>query len=162
MNKPDASTDLQQFAAGVQRTLAVLQRLESVLGDEQAALTGTEPDALERAVQAKLAVLTELEPVVAQRDAVQQRLGAGPGIAGGEQLLASAPPDSSVRKQWDELKALAARVEKLNVQNGQLALQGEKITRHAVSILTGRPAEPEVYGRRGAGSSLGGVTLGKV
>lgn len=163
MSDPHTTADLQGFAAGVQRTLAALQRLETVLLAEQSALSGSDPEALEQAVRAKVAALAELEPVVAERDTLQQRLGAGPGVAGGEQLVAGAPSGAKVRSHWEALKALAARVEKLNVQNGQLALQGEKTARQAVSILTGRPAEPQVYGRRGsAGGALGGSTLGKV
>jgi flagellar biosynthesis/type III secretory pathway chaperone len=162
MSSHKSTSDLQQFAASVQRTLAALQRLEVALQNEQAALVGTVPEQLEQAVQAKIGMLSELEPLLAERDAIQQRLGVDQGLAGGDQLLTSAPPDAAVRIQWEELKALAARVEKRNTQNGQLALQGEKTARYAVSLLTGRPTEPDVYGKQGSTSNrLGGVTLAK-
>jgi len=158
----DANSDLQAFAASVQTTLAAVQRLEAALQTEQAALTGHDPQQLEQAVQGKTVVLQELEPLLAGRDAIQARLGAGPGPAGADQLLASAPPDATIRRQWEELKARAGSVERLNMQNGQLAMQGEKTARQAVSLLTGRTAQAETYGRQGRSQTgLGGLTLAK-
>jgi flagellar biosynthesis/type III secretory pathway chaperone len=157
-----ANSQLQAFTASVQRTLAVLQRLEAALRNEQTALTGNDPDKLQQAVHEKLTVLADLEPLLAERDAIQQRLGVAKGPAGGDQLLASAPADAAVRQQWDALKGCAANVEKLNAQNGQLAIQGEKTARFAVTLLTGRPAEPETYGRSGRSQhALGGLSLAK-
>jgi flagellar biosynthesis/type III secretory pathway chaperone len=157
-----ASTELQAFTTSVQRTLGVLQRLEAALAAEQAALTGSDAEQLQQAVRAKLTVLTELEPLLSERDAIQQRLGMAKGPAGGDQLLAGAPADAPVCQQWEALKQHAANVEKLNARNGQLAVQGEKTARLAVSLLTGRPAETETYGRSGHGKTgLGGLSLAK-
>ncbi len=157
-----ATSDLQRFAASVQRTQAALAQLESVLAAEQIALTGADPQALEQAVRQKLAALAELEPLVAERDSIQQRLGAAPGIPGGDQLMSQAPADAAIRKHWDALTATAKRIERLNTQNAQLASQGEKTAQHALSILTGRPSEPDLYGRRGqTPKRIGGVTLAK-
>lgn len=157
-----ANADLQQFAASVQRTQAALAQLETVLIAEQAALTGADPHALEQAVRQKLAALTDLEPLVAERDSVQQRLGVPPGLPGGDQLMTKAPANSAIRKQWDALTEAAKRIERLNTQNAQLASQGEKTAQHALSILTGRPTEPGLYGRQGSASKrLSGVSLAK-
>ena len=57
MSSVKATSDLQQFTISVQRTLAVLQRLEIALQDEQTALAGTVPEQLEMAVHAKIGVL---------------------------------------------------------------------------------------------------------
>lgn len=155
-------SDLQLFAASVERTLAALQRLEAALQDEQIALTGRDAVQLERAVRTKITALADLEPLVAERDAIQQRLGAGKGPQGGDQLLAKAPADAPVQETWQALKRCASNVETLNAQNGQLAVQGEKTARQALSLLTGRAAEPETYGRQGkARSGLGGLSLAK-
>ena len=157
-----ATTVLQHFTASVQRTLAVLQRLEAALTTEQTALTSADPERLQQAVREKLTVLADLEPLLNEREAIQKHLGVAAGPAGGDQLLASAPADAEVRLQWEELKTRAGNVERLNAQNGQLALQGEKTARHAVSLLTGRPAEPETYGRSGRSRpGLGGLPLAK-
>ena len=144
-----AAADLRAFGDSVRNTLAVLSRLHAALLDEREALTGTEAARLEQAVQAKLAVLDGLTPLLQARDALQQRLGADPGITGGDRLLASAPPESGIRQQWEELKNLAIAVEKANTLNGQLAIQGEKAARFGISLLTGRPTEPGTYGRQG-------------
>lgn len=157
-----ATSDLQRFAASVQRTQAALSRLESALVQEQAALTGADPVALEQAVREKLEALTELEPVVMERDGIQQRLGAPPGIPGGDQLLAKAPPSAAIRKHWDDVTATARRIEKLNNQNAQLATQGERTAQQALALLTGRPTEPDLYGRQGhTPSRIAGASLAK-
>jgi flagellar biosynthesis/type III secretory pathway chaperone len=158
----NATSTLRAFSDCVQRTVGVLQRLEAALQTEQQALTGHHAGQLEQAVQAKLAVLAELEPLVAERDAIQQQLGVAAGPAGGDQLLASAPADAPIRRQWDQLKAVAGAVEQLNSRNGQLAMQGEKTARFAVSLLTGRPAETETYGRQGRGqAAIAGLSLAR-
>jgi flagellar biosynthesis/type III secretory pathway chaperone len=158
----NATSTLRAFSDCVQRTLAVLQRLEAALHTEQQALTGRNAGQLEQAVQTKLAVLGELEPLVAERDTIQQQLGMPAGPSGGDQLLSSAPADAPIRQQWEALKTLAASVEQLNSRNGQLALQGEKTARFAVSLLTGRPAEPETYGRHGQGKgAASGLSLAR-
>lgn len=163
MNSQKPTSDLQQFTTSVQRTLVVLQRLEGALREEQSALSGTVPEQLEQAVLAKIDILAELEPLLTERDAIQSRLQAAPGLPGGDQLLASAPADAPVRRQWEQLKTLATQVEKQNTQNGQLATQHEKTARFAVSLLTGRPAESAVYGKQGNTSKQlgGGLTLAK-
>jgi flagellar biosynthesis/type III secretory pathway chaperone len=158
----NATSTLRAFSDCVQRTLAVLQRLETALQTEQQALIGRDAVQLERAVNDKLAMLAELEPLVRERDAIQQQLEAPAGTPGGDHLLASAPPEAPIRRQWDELKTLAIAVEQLNGRNGQLAMQGEKAARFAVSLLTGRPSEPDTYGRKGQGKGgVAGLSLAR-
>lgn len=162
MNSPATTSDLQRFAASVENTLTALTHLESVLQIEQVALTGHAPEELEQAVRAKLSALATLEPLVMERDAIQQRLGAEIGLQGGTQLLSSAPSAAPIRQQWDQLTAMAIRVEQLNTQNRQLAMQGEQSAQVALSILTGRPHEPSLYGKQGhSGKRLTGASLAK-
>jgi flagellar biosynthesis/type III secretory pathway chaperone len=150
------------FSESVKHTLPLLVRLHELIMDERQALTGREPAALEQVVQQKLAVVEEITPLLQERDALQRRLGAAEGIAGGDQLVKSAPQESQVREQWDALRAQAQLVEKDNALNGHLALQGEKAARMGISLLTGRKAEPALYGRNGEnGVSLSGHTLAK-
>lgn len=159
--KPTAN-DLRAFNDSVNNTLALLERLHAAILDERQALTGTAAEQLEQAVQAKLALLDQLPPLLQVRDALQQRLGCEAGLAGGDQLMASAPPQAAIRQQWEALKAQAVAVERDNALNGQLAIQGEKAARFGISLLTGRSTEPGTYGRKGDHSdSLNGLSLAK-
>jgi flagellar biosynthesis/type III secretory pathway chaperone len=157
-----AANDLRAFSESVQATLAALSRLHAAILDERKALKGSDAAQLEQAVQAKLAVLEELTPLLQSRDALQQRLGVPAGIPGGDLLMASAPPTAKVRLQWEELKGQATTVEKANTLNGQLAVQGEKATRYSISLLTGRPTETGTYSRQGNDNpSLSSHTLAR-
>lgn len=157
-----ATADLRQFSENVANTLPLLERLQEAIRSEREALTGRDPAALETVVQAKLALLDELTPLLRARDQLQQRLGVAAGLPGGDDLLRSAPEGSPVRERWDSLKALARAIEQDNAINGQLAIQGEKAARMGISLLTGRQAETTTYGRRGeSGISLDGLSLAK-
>jgi flagellar biosynthesis/type III secretory pathway chaperone len=157
-----AANDLRAFSDSVNATLALLERLHAAILEERQALSGAAAEPLEQVVQTKLALLDQLPPLLQIRDGVQQRLGCGSGLAGGDQLMASAPPQAEIRRQWEALKALAAAVEKDNALNGQLAIQGEKAARFGISLLTGRSAEPGTYGRKGDHSdALNGLSLAK-
>jgi flagellar biosynthesis/type III secretory pathway chaperone len=157
-----AANDLRAFSDSVKTTLELLARLHAAILDERQALSGRSPEQLDQAVQAKVALLDQLPPLLQARDALQQRLGCAAGLAGGDQLLTSAPPQAEIRQQWEALKAQAVEVEKDNALNGQLAIQGEKAARFGISLLTGRTAEPGTYGRKGGHSdSLNGVSLAK-
>jgi flagellar biosynthesis/type III secretory pathway chaperone len=159
---PAAADDLRLFSETVANTLPLLERLHDAIRNERQALTGRDPAELEQIVQAKLALLDELGPLLQSRDALQQRLGVAAGLPGGDDLLKAAPQGSLVRERWDSLKALAEAIEQDNVINGQLAIQGEKAARMGISLLTGRQAQTMTYGRHGEnGLSLDGLSLAK-
>ena len=64
---------------------------------------------------------------------------------------------------WQALTTLAKQVADLNDRNGQLANQGQRATRTALGILTGRPEREDTYialRRRQAGAAS--YTLGRV
>lgn len=154
---------VKAFAATVQASLHGLQTLEPVLQREREALGGRDPDRLTGVVREKLSELKALEPSIKARDRLLGIAGLPGGIEGGGQLV-SQLNDIALAEEWSRLVDLAGRVAALNDQNAQLANQGQRATRAAISILTGRPNKDDTYGslRRGRGDKTASHFLGRV
>lgn len=150
------------FAATVQASLLGLKQLEPVLQRERSALTGRDPEDLHRVVADKLAQLKALEPSIRARDRLLAAAGLDAGIDGGSQLVERLD-DAALTKDWAALVDVAADVAALNDGNAQLANQGQRATREALGILTGRPSRDDTYTnlRRRSAATTSSV-LGKV
>lgn len=150
------------FAATVQASLHGLESLEPVLRSESDALGGRDPELLTRAVEDKLLALKALEPSVTARDRLQAAAGVETGIEGGTRLVEMLD-DNALKQDWQALRALAASVAELNDVNAQLANQGQRATRAALGILTGRSNNDDTYAslRRKPGVAAR-LSLGKV
>lgn len=153
---------IKAFTATVQASLHGLQSIEPVLQREQLALTGKDPAQLEQIVREKLDLLKQLEHGVQARDRLQKAAGLESGLEGGSKLV-EALGQPQLATDWQSLTTLAKTVADLNDQNGQLANQGQRATRTALGILTGRPEKHDTYStlrRKSTGASS--YTLGKV
>jgi flagellar biosynthesis/type III secretory pathway chaperone len=153
---------IKAFTATVQASLHDLRSIEPVLQREQAILTGKDPALLEQVVQEKLALLKQLEHSVQARDRLLKAAGLEPGSQGCTSLVETLG-QAQLSADWQALTALARAVANLNDHNGQLANQGQRATRTALGILTGRPEREDTYStlrrKRGGASSY---TLGRV
>ena len=158
----DSAQLIKAFTATVQASLHGLQSIEPVLQREKTALTGKDPEVLERLVEEKLALLKQLQHSVEARDRLQKTAGLPTGPEGGDKLV-TALKQPELTKDWEALNTLARSVAKLNDRNAQLAAQSQRATRTALGILTGRPEKQDTYStlRRGQ-NALGGYSLGKV
>ena len=158
----DRAQLIKAFTATVQASLHGLQSLEPVLEREHHALTGRDPQHLEQVVHDKLALLNQLEHSVRARDRLQQAAGFDTGLDAGGQLVETFD-QAALRRDWMQLNAVAQRVAELNDRNGQLAVQGQRNSRNALGILTGRSAEDDTYTtlRRKPAAAASG-SLGKV
>jgi flagellar biosynthesis/type III secretory pathway chaperone len=150
------------FTATVQASLHGLQSIEPVLRREQQALTGKDPVQLEQVVNEKLALLKQLEHSVLARDRLQKAAGLEDGIEAGGRLV-QAQGQAQLSADWATMTELVQVVAELNDQNGQLALQGQRATRTALGILTGRDQKEHTYStlRRRSGG-VASYSLGKV
>ena len=158
----DSAQLIKAFTATVQASLHGLRSIEPVLRAEQSALTGKDPAQLEQLVQEKLALLKQLEHSVQARDRLQKAAGLEAGIEGGSELVATLN-QPQLSADWQALTELAKTVSDLNDQNGQLASQGQRATRTALGILTGRSETEDTYStlRRKSGG-VSSYSLGKV
>ncbi len=158
----DRSQLTKAFSATVQASLHGLQSLEPILQRERDALAGRDPEQLTSIVQDKLAQLEALVPSVKARDRLLTAAGLAEGTDGGSQLVATLD-DAALSRDWSELVALAARVAELNDVNAQLAAQGQRATRTALGILTGRSSHDDTYAElRRKPAAAARQTLGKV
>lgn len=132
------------FTATVQASLHGLESLEPVLRRESEALSGRDPEQLTRAVEDKLLALKSLEPSVTARDRLLKAAGFDNGLDGGTRLVEMLN-DPDLEREWLSLRELAAAVAELNDVNAQLANQGQRATRAALEILTGRPNKDDTY-----------------
>ena len=149
------------FKATVQASLHGLQSLEPVLEQEHQALTGRDPAGLEAIVGQKLALLKQLRHSVDARDRLQQTAGFPSGNAGGDALV-SALADTALATDWSELRDIAGRIAAANDRNGQLAMQGQRATREAIGLLTGRDQTEHTYGTlRHRKRAAGGYSLAR-
>jgi flagellar biosynthesis/type III secretory pathway chaperone len=158
----DSAQLIKAFTATVQASLHGLQTIEPVLERERDALTGRDPQHLEQVVRDKLVLLNQLEHGVRARDQLQQSAGFEAGPDGGSRLVETLD-HPVLRRDWTQLTALARRVAELNDRNGQLVVQGQRDTRTALGVLTGRNAKDDTYTtlRRKAGA-VASCSLGKV
>ena len=153
---------VRTFGATVQASLHGMTELEPVLLRERDALSGKDPAQLTAVVEEKLAQLKALEPSVQARDRLLSAAGFETGIEGGNQLVKSLG-DASLAADWERLTKLAANIATINDINAQLVHQGQRATRQALGMLTGRPGNTDTYTdlRRKAGGHSS-HTLGKV
>ena len=136
------------FAATVQASLHGLKSLEPILEQEHLALSGRDPGRLETIVKEKMTLLQQLQHSVQARERLQQAAGFDTGNAGGDALVAAIAKDK-VAREWHKLLKLAAQVAGLNDRNGQLAAFGERSTKQAIGILTGRDQTDHTYSTLG-------------
>lgn len=140
-----------------------LRELAPVLREEQEALSGSDPETLEQIVERKTALLQDLQSSVLAREQILQQCGLAKGLPGSEQFIRQHFTPGEILADWKALVTLSREVDELNTHNGKLALAGERSTRQAIGILTGRSTEPNTYKRRrgppgkqsGPGGSLG-------
>lgn len=158
----DQAQIARAFAATVQASLHGLVELKPLLEQERQALTGHDPERVERIAADKLALLRQLEQSVQARDRLQAAAGLGPGIDAGRRLVL-AVSDKALERDWNALDALAREVAQLNEDNGRLVQQAQRDARNALGILTGRAAQDDTYStlRRRSGA-LASYSLGKV
>jgi len=149
------------FLATLEASISGLRVLAQTLQEEQAALTGNDPQRLEDCVQRKIQQLQQLEHSVLAREQILKQTDCGNGLAGTEQFLRRHFQPQEILAQWQELQSLSQQVDELNISNGKLAMAGERSTRHALSILTGRSEEPQTYGRKAGKGAAAGYSLGK-
>lgn len=158
----DQAQIARAFAATVQASLHGLGELKPLLEQERQALTGHDPERVERIAGDKLTLLRQLEQSVQARDRLQTAAGLGPGIEAGRRLVL-AVADTALERDWNALDTLAREVAQLNDDNGRLVQQAQRDTRTALGILTGRPLQDDTYStlRRRSGA-LASYSLGKV
>lgn len=142
------TTAIRRFSATIAEITANLRLLLGALKDEQQALIGLHPAALEAAVVNKVELLKRLETQLLNREQLLRSMGLPSGHSG-TKLLVEQSGNPLLKNHWQEFLTFSEEVETLNRINGQLVTLKERSTREALGILTGRETRPQYYGRRG-------------
>ncbi len=157
----DAASLKAPFRATLDASLAELRVLRDILEKERRALGGNDVTLLEQVVRQKHDCLAQLEHSVRARERMLQQAGLPGGLSGTERFVEAHFTAKELGDTWRELLQLSREVAERNDHNGKLALAGERQTREALGILTGRPATPETYSPRPGNTLAGGHSLGK-
>lgn len=141
----EKAQQIRAFQATVDASIHGLESLVRMLEKEQQALASNNPEFLEQAVKEKLDVIQELSHSIAARNELQHSLQLPEGLEGGRAFLETFKAPEKVMTVWQKLTDLSKQVVKLNNMNGQMANEGARSTRQALSILTGRSADEDTY-----------------
>ena len=148
--------------------------LDNLLGEEIAALGDLERLLVaEREVLVKNGSVEAIEDVCARRQdcmggllrvqderrGVLRMFGFEPDRAGLERMMRECDPRRSLPPRWAECADRAGRCRELNDFNGALVTSRMNRVSGMLELLTGRKAEPPVYGRRGGQSWVGAGRL---
>lgn len=133
---PDLHVELDGALSAVLDDMQnALAELAGVLEDERAALLAGDVAALDTAGARKQTLMRSLE----QLDAERVQLGRNaPQIA------------AALEARWQAMLPTLRSCRDMNQRNGQVVGQRLASVRRALSILTGREPDSDVYGRRGS------------
>ncbi|MFC5740461.1 flagella synthesis protein FlgN [Dyella tabacisoli] len=109
-------------------------QLNDALGAERAALNRADAEALDRAGEAKQALMRRLEQLDVERVQLTQNLQT---------------PSSQQQEAWADVLQTLAACQHANQRNGSIVGQQLSQIRHALSVLTGGKDEANLYGPAG-------------
>ncbi|MES9958616.1 MAG: flagellar protein FlgN [Sedimenticola sp.] len=125
------------------------RQLKQLLEKEYEALTAGNPEQILAVTQEKDAALQQM----LQHDRERNRfLGTLPvAAAAGElgKILDTLSPESAASSAWHELQGLAEALHQQNTINGGMVAIGQRHTRQALDILSGRTHDGDTYGPEG-------------
>lgn len=127
---------------------ATLTQLVELLDTEHATLVANDPDALERAGDARHAHVTKLLRIEDERRSLCRMLGMAPDAKGLEKLLAWCDPQGTLKAAWARCAALAGECRDRNDRNGALVAARLRRVEGVLGALKAR-GESHVYGRQG-------------
>lgn len=124
--------------------VACAETLLKLLADEKSALLGNDIDTLSRLCESKASAAATLQ-ILSQR--LNKACGSGDPLR--IEAHISAGGDADLLQRWRELLKLAARLQKLNLENGALLQERQTRVRSILQTLQ-RGSDKPLYGRDGA------------
>lgn len=120
-----------------------------VLAREQQALVAGDADAMLALAREKSEAAGHLARLDMQRGETLAAAGLGSGRAAIDAWLARAPAQSGLRRQWDELLALAAEAQRINADNGSLIKTRLAHNQQTLAVLLAATDRAALYGPDG-------------
>ena len=135
------------------KTTALTLELLDVLNEEREALSQQDITILETVIEKKLGVAQALQALDRQRDNALAKLGAAPGAAGTEAILA-ANADQQLHDSWQALCEASLRCKEENLLVGTMIRKNKLVTDQALQVLRKGSIETnQTYSANGITSS---------
>jgi len=116
------------------KTTSLTLELLDVLSEERAALSQQDITILETVIEKKLGVAQALQAIDRQRDNALAKLGAAPGAAGTEAILAT-HADQQLNNSWQALCEASLRCKEENLLVGTMIRRNKLVTDQALQVL---------------------------
>ncbi|MEZ0173100.1 MAG: flagella synthesis protein FlgN [Candidatus Reddybacter sp.] len=131
------------------KTTSLTLELLDVLSEERAALSQQDITILETVIEKKLGVAQALQAIDRQRDNALAKLGAAPGAAGTEAILAT-HADQQLNNSWQALCEASLRCKEENLLVGTMIRRNKLVTDQALQVLRkGRIETAQTYSANG-------------
>jgi flagellar biosynthesis protein FlgN len=126
-----------------------LTRLEGLLDQEHEFLLANDIEALDRAGDERQSCITDLVRIDDDRRTLCRMLNMPTDNTGLERMLKWCDPSASLQPRIADCAERAGRCRNLNDRNGALVTARLKRVEGLIDVVTGRAAQPKVYGRQG-------------
>ncbi len=151
-------TQLTLLTKILQEELAALGQFLSLLCEEEVALLGGDPGALEAVVQRKNELAEKLQGFERQKVRVVATTVAG-GEAAQRAILAKWQTLPPLLPHWEEARRLAQLCQAQNQKNGIILREKQQLIQQALALLLGTEAQLATYDGSGfARAPLGGIS----
>ncbi len=138
-----------ELSRHLESELECAKALLITLEHEYDALTGSDPEVIERVTARKQQQMVEMTALLAHRDHFLRQQGLAPGKAGTEELIGHLSNDSPAIGNWQALEKMASKLQLCNETNGGIIAIGQRHVQQALNIITGHTGESNTYGREG-------------
>jgi flagellar biosynthesis/type III secretory pathway chaperone len=151
-------TQVTLLAKILQEEGATLERFLALLYEEEAALLGNDPSAVEAVIQRKNELAEKLQGFERQKVRVVATTVAG-GEAAQRAILAKWQTLPPLLPHWEEARRLAQLCQAQNQKNGTILREKQQLIQQALSLLLGTEAQLATYDGSGlTRAPLGGIS----
>ncbi|MBV5308613.1 flagella synthesis protein FlgN [Chromatium okenii] len=144
-----------QFAQSLLCSLQLLAQLEAVMLDEARVIATHNPDALQRVVTNKSALVMALEAETVKQKQWVESAQLPFSNAGVAQFFTQFENAQSLNEQWGQLREIGMRCDQLNRANARLIEHDRKRIATLLRILKGDDAASTTYTPQGRTASAG-------
>lgn len=145
------TTEQQNHLAGLLTAeLQCAKALEAVLKREHDILLSSVPEEITSISSEKQLLMKQLQQQLVQRDRFLLQFSLPPGNPGTDLLLKDQPAETRAATLWKALRELAVALRDQNEINGGIVSLGQRHTKQALQILSGRKSNNDhTYGPEG-------------
>lgn len=146
----DPSVCREHLSKLISEETKALTRLEDLLDQEHTHLLANDIEALDRAGDERQVCITDLVRVDEDRRTLCRMLNMPADKTGLERMLKWCDPSRTLQTRITDCAERAGRCRDLNDRNGALVNTRLKKVEGLLEVVTGRSAQPKVYGRQGS------------